>query len=60
MILTKQKLDRLREEDYICSKLTDAQAQELLYILGREPYPELPFVWDEETIWHTIRKMTRL
>ena len=60
MILTKPELDRLREEDFICSRLTDTQAQKLLNIFGREPYPEPPFIWDEETIWHTIRKMTRL
>ena len=60
MILTKLELDRLREEDFICSKLTDSQAQELLDIFGQEPYSEPPFIWDEETIWHTIRKMTRL
>ena len=60
MILTKLELDRLREEDFICSRLTDTQAQELLNSFGRESYPEPPFIWDEETIWHTIRKMTRL
>lgn len=60
MTLTKRKLDQLRRQDYICSKLTDSQTAELLALFGREPAPEPPFVWDEETIWHTIRNMTRL
>lgn len=60
MILTEKKLNHLRENDYICSKLTNAQARELLDTFGQEPAPEPPYVWDEETMWHTIRKMTRL
>jgi hypothetical protein len=60
MILTKRMLDHLRETNYICSRLTNAQAERLLVIFGQEPAPEPPFVWDEEPIWHTIRKMTHL
>ena len=60
MILTEKRLNYLRTHNYICSKLTDIQAAELLAIFGHEPHPEPPFYWDEETIWHTIRKMTRL
>lgn len=60
MILTEKRLRKLRQTDYICSRLTDEQATELLRIFGEEPAPEPPYAWDEEVIWHTIRKMTRL
>lgn len=58
MTLTSQLLDHLRATDYLCSRLTSAQAEELLAVFAVEPAPEPPFVWDEETIWHTIRKIT--
>lgn len=56
MILTKKLIEQLRCTDYFCAKLTDEQADRLLFIFGQEPTPEPPYVWDEEHIWHTIRK----
>lgn len=60
MILTEKLLRKWRETNYICSRLTNEQAAELLYLFGEEPDPEPPYIWDEELIWHTIRKMTNL
>ena len=57
MILTQEMLKQLREHNYYCAKLTDVQATLLLLLFGQEPAPEPPLIWDEETIWHTIRKM---
>lgn len=59
MILTKERLDQLRHTNFFCAKLTDEQADKLIYIFGEEPVPEPPYVWDEEHIWHTIRNMIR-
>ncbi len=57
MILTKKSLDRLRSSNFFCAKLTNEQADKLLELFGKEPATEHPFVWDEEHIWFTIRKM---
>ena len=59
MILTKKLLDQLRRTNFFCAKLTDEQADKLLCIFAEEPAPEPPYVWDEEYIWLTIRKMIR-
>ncbi|HHY27012.1 MAG TPA: hypothetical protein GX523_09775 [Desulfitobacterium dehalogenans] len=59
MILTKKLLDKLRHTDYLCSKLTDEQANRLLLLYSEDPAPEPPYVWDEEHIWLTLRKMIR-
>ena len=59
MILTKRYLTYWHQTNYYCAKLTDEQAKELLALFGEEPAPEPPYIWDEETIWHTIRKMTQ-
>ena len=58
MILSKILLTQLRRTNFFCAKLTDEQADKLLDLFGQEPTPEPPYVWDEEHIWHTIRKMT--
>ena len=58
MILTKRQIDHLRQTNFLCAKLSDEKANELLTLFGKEPDPDLPYVWDEETIWLTIRKMT--
>jgi len=57
MILTKKLLAQLRHTNFFCAKLTDEQADKLLCLFGHEPKQEPPYVWDEEHIWYTIRKM---
>ena len=59
MILTEKLLRRLRGTNFFCSRLTNEQEQELLLLFGEEPYPEPPYVWDEEYIWSVIRSMVR-
>lgn len=57
MTITKRQLDKLRSNNWYCSKLTNAQAEELLRIFGEEPAPEPPYVWPEEAFWHTVKKL---
>ena len=59
MLLTEKMLRRLRGTNFFCSRLTSEQEKELLFLFGEEPYPDPPYVWDEEYIWETIRNMVR-
>lgn len=57
MTITKRQLDKLRSDNWYCSMLTNAQADELLRIFGEEPAPEPPYIWLEEDFWYTVKKM---
>jgi len=59
MTLSEKQLNRLRQTNYLCSRLTNEQAAKLLELYGDEPGDEPHYVWDKEDIWFTIRNMAR-